>query len=46
MIKKRSDSLKNSVTKYKDVCIIDKEDILAMFNHKEVRTRNKFSIFK
>jgi hypothetical protein len=50
MKKKYSNSLDNVKTKYKndfnDINIIDKEDIIAMFNTERPKKKEKFRIFK
>lgn len=50
MKKKYSNSLDNVITKYKsginDINIINKEDILAMFNSEKNKKNDKFRIFK
>lgn len=49
MRKKYSNSLDNVMTKYKndvnDINIIDKEDIMAMFNTEKPKKKGKFRIF-
>jgi hypothetical protein len=48
MVRKKliSSLLRGSNDKESSIQIIDKQDILRMFNNKEVMRKNKFSIFK
>jgi len=50
MKKKYSNSLYNMIIKYKnevnDINIINKEDIMTMFNDNRAKEKDKFRIFK
>lgn len=50
MKKKYSNSLDNLITKYKnrvnDINIINKEDIMTMFNLEKNKKKDKFRIFR
>lgn len=48
MRRRQNNSLKDTIIKgmNNDIYIIDKEDILVMFNDKKSGTRGKFRLFK